>query len=452
MRISNKFITSIALCGASLVGIAGGDEITLTGGQARLSGNVRTLNPNGSIELKSDLTNGPIFLKGDYVQKIDLSSSPRESGLTTAMVYLVNGDRLPAVIDSLDERTLSVVSPDMGHMEIPRDIIQSLQPGIRSRKVIYQGPLGLEEWTSRDGGMANWTFKNNALISSSQSTAEMKLGLPANFVMKFTLVWQDDMVPNFQIFFADPHAAKGTSSNRYYMQFGGAGIEIKREAATGKRYHTLATINQSHEQFPKRRMDVRIEVNRDTARIRLILNGELADELADPIAPLPDGGGITLVCNTANGGEQQIRDIEILEHDETTIRHRSEDRGDPTQDSLITREDERWTGQLLGIRHDEKGNYFRFKTSHRNEPFEIPENQVSMIFIASGKTGNPTGNQEPPFRLRLHDNGTLGVNSCGFEDDSAIADHSLLGRLNLKRSGILAIEKVSQNQAADSEE
>ena len=73
-------------------------------------------------------------------------------------------------------------------------------------------------------------------------------------------------------------------------------------------------------------------------------------EFIDPIPAVPDGSGITLVCNTQNGSPQEIRDIEVLEFDDVRDRHHSEERGDPTIDSLISREDDRWGGHLMEIR------------------------------------------------------------------------------------------------------
>jgi hypothetical protein len=179
-------------------------------------------------------------------------------------------------------------------------------------------------------------------------------------------------------------------------------------------------------------------VNRDTARLQLMINGESEGEFADPIADVPDGSGITLASNTPNGGVQEIREIEILEYDDSRGRHRGEERGDAASDSLISREDDRWTGRLIGIRNTKEGALFIFKTGFQEKPVELPEADVSTVFLSGA-----TADQAPlPFVLRLPGDGSLGVSSCQFTDGSASAVHPLLGPLIFKGGGILAIERT----------
>jgi hypothetical protein len=280
------------------------------------------------------------------------------------------------------------------------------------------------------------------MISKGPAVASRTLPLPRQFALRFTLVWQQGVIPNFQVFFADPLLPKGEPCNRYYLQFGGAGMEIKREAAKGKRYNTIAILNRSAEQYPDRRLRVEILVNRDTARLELMLNGEPEGEFADPIAEVPDGSGITLACNTPGGGVQEIREIEVLEHDDSHRRHRGEERGDPENDSLISREDDRWTGRLLEIRSGANGPVFVFKTDFQDQPVEIPEADVSTVFFSSPPPEAPLP-EAGRFLLRLPGDGSLGVASCQFTGESATAAHPLLGPLTLRRDGILAIERIT---------
>jgi hypothetical protein len=437
MRISN---TCLGLAALLVAGNASADELTLAGSDARLSGTVRSISAQGVVELASELSSESLMLKSGAVEKIEFSSKASAGEPPSTLIELANGDFLPAKLESLNAEKLAVVSPEAGRLEIPRDRVKSLQFGIQRRKTIYQGPRGLDEWSDGGGEMKNWAFENDALVSRGQSAASKKLPLSRQFVMRFTLVWQQEAPPNFQIYFADPLVAKGAPSNRYYFQFGGAGMEIKREAAKGKRYNTIAIINRSADQFPDHRMKVAIMVNRDTARLQLTINGESEGEFADPIPDVPDGSGISLVCNTPNNGVQEIREIEILEYDDSRMRHQGEERGDLASDSLISREDDRWTGRLIEIRNTKDGARFVFKTGFQDKPVEIPEADVSTVFL-SGGTGKAADDKQPPFVLRLPGEGSLGVSSCEFSGDTASAVHPLLGPLSFRRGGILSIER-----------
>jgi hypothetical protein len=440
MRTSNTLLRLLALFCACGVIHATADDLKLTGGDARLSGTVRSINAEGVVELTSELSPEPLLLKSESVEKIEFSNKTSTGEPPSTLVELTNGDLLPATIESLSSERLTVVSPEVGRLEIPRDRVKSLQLGIQGRKVIYQGPHGLDEWSDGGGDMKNWFFERDALVSKGPAVASKTLPLPRQFIMRFTLVWQQGTSPNFKISFADPLVAIGESCNRYFLQFSGAGMEIKREAAKGRHYNTIAIINRSADQFPDHRLQVTIKVNRDTARLKLLLNGESEGEFADPIANVPDGSGITLASNTPNNGVQEIREIEILEYDDSRSRHHSEDRGDASSDSLISREDDRWTGRLIEIRNAKDGARFVFKTDFQENPVEIPAADVSTVFLSGGKSTTADG-KRLPFVLRLPGDGSLEVSSCGFTGESASAVHPLLGPLTFRRGGILSIER-----------
>lgn len=248
-------------------------------------------------------------------------------------------------------------------------------------------------------------------------------------------------MPNFQVHFADPLKTKGEPCDRYYLQFGGAGLEIKREAAKGKHYNTIAQLNRTPNQFPEHRMQVEIRVDRNGSRLQLFLNGEPEGGFADPISPVPDGSGITLVCNVPNGGSQEIRDIEVLEFDDSSGRHHAEARGNRKNDSLISTEEDRWGGHLIDIRKTGGEVMFRFKSDFQNDPLEIPESDVSTVLFAS-EDGSKTDDKPHPFVLKLRGEGSLRVASCSFTEDKVSAVHPLLGPLALRREGIVALERA----------
>lgn len=440
-RISNILWRAAPLIPACAFAASAADEVVLTDGGSRLSGTVRALGPDGVVELATPLTPEPLLLNGSSVGKITFSHQASAADPPPMLVELANGDLLPATVENLGSRHLTVISPVAGRLEIPREHVKTLQLGIRRGRLVYQGPRNPGEWSSanpEDHG--NWTFERGAMVSQGPAAASRMFDLPRRFALRFTLVWQNAQIPNFQVFFADPLAPGSAACDRYYLQFGGAGMEIKRESATGKRYHTIAILDRTPDQYPDRLVRVEILVNRDTARLALALNGEPEGEFADPIAGIPDGGGITLASNTPKGSMQEIRNIEITEHDDSDRRHRAEERGDPGSDSLISREDDRFTGRLIEIRGNGSGLVFMFKTDFQQQPVAIPGADVSTVFFSGPGPAAPRAATQP-FVLRLQGNGSLGVSSCLFAGESAQAGHPLLGTLTLRRDGLSAIER-----------
>jgi hypothetical protein len=439
-RISNSLFRLFPLLGIGLAAAAA-DHLTLAGGEARLSGNVVSINDSGVVELATELSPEPLLLRNGVVEKIEFSAPGKPADPPATLIELTNGDLLPATIERLDSHRLSVVSPDAGRLDIPREIVRSIQTGIRRRKVVFEGPNNLDEWTTTDEGRKNLSFENGIISANGPTSFSTKLPLPRQFILRFEVIWQERQTPNFQVFFADPLLARGEPGDRYYLQFGGAGLEIKREATRGKRFNTIVILNRTRDQFPDNRMRVELRVNRDTARLELLIDGESEGEFADPIAGIPDGSGIVFVSNTSNGVRQQFRGIEVLEFDDSRSRHRAEDRGDPARDSLISREDDRWSGELTEIQPTPKGLVFVFKTDFQDAPMEIPESDVSTVFLADGK--NTDAKQAPhPFVIRLPGEGSLRVSSCRIGGEKITASHPLLGPLAIRREGIASIERT----------
>lgn len=441
MRIYKLMPWAGTLCALALP-LAAADDLTLADGVSSLTGTVRSINAEGLVELASPLSPEPLLLRNSGVRKIEFSGAEATPEPPPALVELTNGDLLPVRIEKLDPKVLTVTSPVAGRLEIPRDRLTSVQLGVQLRKVLYTGPRSLKEWTDGEGDGQNWAFRPGGLVADGRATASRMMELPRQFVLRFTLKWPLKKVPNYQVYFADPLKPKGEASDRYYLQFGRAGLEIKREAAKGKRYNTIAQLNRTPNQYPDAEMRVELRVDRDGSRLQLFINGEPEGEFFDPISPVPDGAGISLVCNGSSGTEQEIRDIEVTEFDDSRARHRSEERGDAKTDSLISREDERWGGHLVDIRKTSKGAVFHFKSDFQTEPLEIPEADVSTLFFASGEAAAPPGDPKPPLLLRLLGKGALRVSSCRVSGDTVSAVHPLLGALEFGRDGVVSLERI----------
>ncbi len=444
MRISNKILTAILACGHGLIVPVSADDLTFADGSTQLTGTVRSIDEADRVELISPLSPQPLLLKGETIEKVEFSMGNAAQAPPSALIELSNGDLLPAAIESMDDRILTVKSPTAGSLEIPRNSLSSLQLGIRQRNLVYAGPRGLEEWIEGNADAKNWSFSNNSLIARGPATASMKItNLPKQFILRYTLKWKDKQSPNFQVYFADPLKAKGEPTDRYYLQFGSAGLEIKREASKGKRYNSIAQLNRRPNQFPDRQLKVEIRVNRNTSRLQLFLNGEPEGEFDDPFSPAPNGTGIALVSNTPNGTSitQEIHNIEILEYDDSRIRHHAEERGDPKTDSLISTEDDRWSGHLTKISKAPEKSVFHFDSDIQTDPLEIPEADVSTVFLASEKD-EKTVDEATRLVLNLRGDGSLRVKSCRFTDNVAFADHPLLGMLELRRDDIISIVRT----------
>jgi hypothetical protein len=437
----SEFKTSVpVLCSLWLASLAAADTVTLAGGNSRLTGEVRSIDGDGHVELVSGLAAEPLLLKSATVDRIAFDQQAPAGEAPTTLVELTNGDVIPAAVESFDGVRLTAVSPDAGRLVIPRESLHSLQTGVHRRKLIWQGNGEADDWNITGGERKNFSVTGNGLVFEGSATAAKKLDLTPRFIMRFTLVWEGGKVPNFKVFFADPLDGGNEAVNRYYLQFASAGLEIKRESARGRRYNTLFLLNRNHTEFPDNRLEVELRVNRHTSRIELFLNGEPEGEIADPIPGVPEGSGIAFECGHREGSAQEIRGIAVLENEDSRTRHRAEDRGDTDSDSLITLDDDRWTGSLGAIRQVGNERVYVFKASGQEEFMEIPESEVSTVFMSGGDAKAASGSH--PFVLRLHPHGSLAAASCVMDANGVSVEHPLLGPLALRKDRITAIERV----------
>jgi hypothetical protein len=150
---------------------------------------------------------------------------------------------------------------------------------------------------------------------------------------------------------------------------------------------------------------------------------------------------MALVSQASDGVVQSLRGIAVRENDATTQRHRAERRVAVNRDSVITRKDERWTGELVEIAATGAGRVLSFKSDFGDKLVELPEADVSMVFFTqSADAAVPA--PEVSYLLSVAGGGVLRIASCRFAEDVAIVNHPLLGSLNLGREKLRVIEKA----------
>jgi hypothetical protein len=417
---------------------ASADQLVLPD-DARLTGRVVSINNDGGVELSSELSSGPIMLKPEAVRKLTFAESNDGSEIPVSMVELVNGDLLPVSIGSFDGEVLSVTTQDAGPLSIPRKSLKSIQLGIRKQKSIYSGPKSVDEWNGAQEGAKNWLFTKGALSSSSLAVASKMFDLPSRFVLKFNLKWQAS--PNFMVYLADPLTPRTSPVDRYSFQFNASGIEIKRESSAGQRTQPVILLARNPDDFPANQLDVEIRVDRKSSRIHLLLNGEPEAAGIDPVANAPEGAGVVFISSSPSRTLQEIRSIELLDFDDSKERHRSEERGDPTMDSVISRVDDRCGGRLTSIQPGNEGTVFTFKSDFQEAPLELLESDISTVFFAK-----PTTDEAAPNRtswvLKLRGGGSLQMGSCVFSEKGVTAVHPLLGALEIGSGGVTELEHL----------
>lgn len=422
------------------------DDLILEGNE-RLSGKVRAIDPDGTVLLDTPLAPAAVALKGESIREVRFSESGAKLPRAGYQVALVNGDVLPAEIEAVDDRNVTLRASVAGPLVIPRAMVASLRVGGSQPDVVFSGPEGLGGWTRDRTSPQPWLFDKGALRALGSGTISRNLELPQNFIVRFKLEW--GAVPNFKFYFAGPANSGDAAVDQYYLQFNSAGMEIKRESASGRHFPEMnARMSRLPDRFRDKRLEVEIQVNRDAGTLLLLLNGEQEGPFKDPLPKAPTGGRIVFQTLAEEGSDLGVSDIQVLAWDLKDVSQLSKEHGDKTKDALKTISKESFSGTLVGTKPGPDGLIYVLKSAFQDEPVEVPEALVATIFLAVPVEEQAVA-PPSPFSLRFVGGGSLRVGSCTFSENQVEVTHPLLGPLKLPRERITAFERVNANPKAE---
>jgi hypothetical protein len=430
-----KFI----LCCLGIATFVGAAEISFNG-ENKITGELMAMDQDGMVTLKTPHANEPIRLVSDKISRINFGNSPEKNEMPKQSVTLINGDSFPAEILSLDDKILKIKSPSLGELDIRREMIGSLDIGMLSRKAIYNGPKQISEWTNSVDEVSEWKVENGILINQGSGQIYRDVKLPENYSVRFKLAWEKS--PNFLFYFSDPMDYTGKIVNRYFLQFGRAGIGIKRESTGKQRYPQIADIKKLPQEFVDNEMWLEVRVNRKAGKIDLYINDLLQGRYEDKNSIIPTGSGIAFKCyDAAEDNSLKISEIYVSEWDDRGDKHRTEDRGNIKEDAVIGRNGERFGGRMLSITDGKAGKAYRFKSTFQENPIDLPDAEVSTVYFAVAQNTNPK--EFKGMNLFLQGSGNVQVSKCELNDSMIRITHPLLGDLQLNRTAVSHLEQTA---------
>lgn len=421
----------LALAGA--VSLLRGDQVILADG-GQLSGEVLAIDADSHIRFQPVVANRTVDLRADRIERITFGKPAAGSTDHDSVVTLVNGDVLPCNVLSIDDTSIRIATSFAGGLTVPRSSVSTAQLGMQARRVIYKGPENLQGWKVQD----NWHFEENRLVSDGRGAISRSFkSLPEAYSIRLTLAWARS--PQCQIFFcSESDNPSGGATDRYILQIGPGGLDLRRQSTDGGNNQSLAGINRSPEMFPERKIDIEIRVDPRRRLLTLLLDGEMEGVYPDPLPDFPSGRHLIIQSNMPTGDGLRVSDILVREWDAAGERHRSENRGEPTEDALIDHQGQRYSGRLIATKGD--GSILLFKSPHSPDPLEIPAARVSTLFF---REQEPVPIAEGRFVLTLGGKGSIRGDALMLEENGFGLDHPLLGRLTLKRDAVTVLERAA---------
>ena len=198
------------------------DLLRLTNGE--LEGHFGGLDAKGVLSWERDDGIAPMEFKTDKVRQIVLRGGHAvDAGKDAAHLELVNGDRLPAHVVSLENDTFTVDTPMAGRLLIPRDAVVQVAPNPFGGRLIYAGPFSEDGWevyspdddfpdfkeenkddtkeeeTEEEAEEApqeqqepSWKHRGSKwYFSSGRDALRSAIGMPDQAILRFELEWRN---------------------------------------------------------------------------------------------------------------------------------------------------------------------------------------------------------------------------------------------------------------------
>jgi hypothetical protein len=201
------------------------DLLRFTNGD-QLHGTFEGITAGPRLVWKRDDIGQPMEVVPSQVRQVVLNGArPEKSLMSLAHVALVNGDRIPGVLKSLDEQAVVVDTAFAGDIRIPKEQVGMIAPSPLGGRLVYHGPFTSDEWTmttlanpdgikgeSKDGEEGKplektdsqepgrWGFSGSAWYwqSPKLGTALIrKEGMPDRAILRFNVAWKARMSLTF---------------------------------------------------------------------------------------------------------------------------------------------------------------------------------------------------------------------------------------------------------------
>jgi hypothetical protein len=438
LGLASCFSGALLLCPSA---VEARDTITLLGGMSRITGQLTSITEQGHVEIRSALAPEMVVLHARSIELIECADQQQEMDLPRTQIEFINGDIIPARIESLDAQHLTIASPHLGRLVINRDAVATIRTGNQNPILVYQGPSKANDWDHESDDESDWKWNKRAMACTGHAEASRDVGLPTNFMIKFKLIWQVEALPNFHITFADSFTKKNQPKDRYILTFDEKELEILRESSSGEKFHSLLKLNSASLLQEDSSLAIEIHGNRNTGQMALQLPNQPLKEFVDPIHKIPHGQGMRIICHPEDGLLHEIRDIEVYGKDDGKISELHKNPAHKTSEILISRESDQWLGKLVSIGKENDELIYRFIGAIDQIEIAISEKDLSMIHLHSPPKTLPAA-ADRAFQFILFHGGRLTGESCQLREGVLTTTHSILGPISLPSHCISTMKKI----------
>jgi hypothetical protein len=373
-------------------------------------------------------------------------------------VRLVNGDELLGNLVSLDETNLQLETWYAGTLNLPRPGLQSLTMGLGRYQVLFEGPTGMEGWSTEanpnafGGGMVvingvlqaqparkmsnGWQYKDDAFYGIGSGSLGRDFKLPPVSNIEFDLTWRG--YPQLSVsFYTD--TLKGYGGNAYVLQISYRNLYLRRQQSTG------ASANLGQMELPalsRNKARFSIRTDREKKLIALFIDDTLVKQWTDNAELIAGGTGLLF---TLQGGQQAMKlsGIRIAEWD-GRLDDLSAVTASPKEDLAKLANKDKVSGTLKSIRDGKMSFATAFAV------LEVPLSRINQIEFA------PTARQTNQFnakevRVIFADQGRLTMQVERWDDQQVVGKSIYFGQAKFAPSAFAAIQFNLDKQKVDTD-
>ncbi len=170
------------------------------------------------------------FDVADIRQIVLQSGKPAQSLSTLSYVGTTNGDRIPGLVQEIDDKRVMIQTDFAGLLEFPRDKVAIIAPNPMGGRVLYHGPFDKKDWiqknlkhvsgipmdkpeTEIEKEFPLWKFSGSAWYwkeGKSGTALTRDTGMTDRSVLQFDVAWKNrlSLVVAFHADFKSPENAK----------------------------------------------------------------------------------------------------------------------------------------------------------------------------------------------------------------------------------------------------
>ncbi len=176
-----------------------------------VAGAMATKSSSGNVAIDGSAFKTPIELEVAAIRSIDQLDRNHPSEPTKQTFILAGGNSISGELKKLDEKSVTVISPTLGEVTFPRELLREFSDSSFAGRLVYSGPRTGVDWQSLEKP-EDWVFEAGSISTSKAGACIVgDVNLPDKCEVRFSLSWT--RTPDFVLSLGCTKDSKGTDND-----------------------------------------------------------------------------------------------------------------------------------------------------------------------------------------------------------------------------------------------